>query len=130
MKNVKRITTVLATLIAITYALPAWSQQVAEDQEPRSAQTVGQQTVNSDAERADPTLTHTRHKTVKVNGVDIFYREAGPANAPTILLLHGYPTSSHMFRNLIQDLSDRYHLLAPDYPGYGRSEQPPMAEFD
>ena len=130
MKNVKRITTVLTTLIAIIYATPAWSQQVAEDQEQRSAQTVGQQTVNSDAERADPTLTQTRHKTVKVNGVDIFYREAGPANAPTILLLHGYPTSSHMFRNLIRDLSDRYHLLAPDYPGYGRSEQPPMAEFD
>ena len=72
----------------------------------------------------------TLYKTVKVNGVNIFYREAGPKDAPTILLLHGYPTSSHMFRNLISDLSDRYHLLAPDYPGYGRSEQPPMSEFE
>ncbi len=72
----------------------------------------------------------TLHKTVEVNGVDIFYREAGPKDAPTILLLHGYPTSSHMFRNLIRDLSGSYHLLAPDYPGYGRSEQPPMSEFD
>ncbi len=72
----------------------------------------------------------TLHKTVEVDGVEIFYREAGPREAPTILLLHGYPTSSHMFRNLIRDLSDKYHLLAPDYPGYGRSEQPPMAEFD
>ena len=65
----------------------------------------------------------TTHKTVQVNGLDIFYREAGPENAPTILLLHGYPTSSHMFRNLIRDLSDQYHLLAPDYPGFGRSDQ-------
>lgn len=71
----------------------------------------------------------TLHKTVEVNGVEIFYREAGNKNKPTILLLHGYPTSSHMFRNLIADLSDKYHLLAPDYPGYGRSEQPPMSEF-
>lgn len=72
----------------------------------------------------------THFKTIEVNEVDIFYREAGPKDAPTILLLHGYPTSSHMFRNLIDDLSDEFHLLAPDYPGYGRSEQPPMSEFD
>ncbi len=70
------------------------------------------------------------NKTVEVNGVEIFYREAGSKDAPTILLLHGYPTSSHMFRNLMVDLSDSYHLLAPDYPGYGNSEQPPMEEFD
>lgn len=69
-------------------------------------------------------------KTVEVNGVEIFYRESGAKDAPTILLLHGYPTSSHMFRNLISDLSDSYHLLAPDYPGFGNSEQPPMNEFD
>ncbi len=69
-------------------------------------------------------------KTVVVNGVEIFYREAGSKDSPTILLLHGYPTSSHMFRNLIKDLSVSYHLLAPDYPGYGNSEQPPMDEFD
>ncbi len=72
----------------------------------------------------------TLNKTVKVNGVEIFYREAGLKESPTILLLHGYPTSSHMFRNLMKDLSDSYHLLAPDYPGYGNSEQPPMDEFD
>lgn len=71
----------------------------------------------------------TLHKTVEVDGLDIFYREAGNPDKPTILLLHGYPTSSHMFRNLIDDLSDKYHLVAPDYPGYGRSEQPPMSEF-
>jgi pimeloyl-ACP methyl ester carboxylesterase len=72
----------------------------------------------------------TLHKTVKVNGVNIFYREAGDVKKPTILLLHGYPTSSHMFRNLITDLSVRYHVLAPDYPGFGRSDQPKMADFD
>lgn len=71
----------------------------------------------------------TSHKTIEVNGIDIFYREAGDLSKSTILLLHGYPTSSHMFRNLITDLSVRYHVLAPDYPGYGRSEQPLTKEF-
>lgn len=70
------------------------------------------------------------NKIVQVNGVEIFYREAGSKDSPTILLLHGYPTSSHMFRNLIKDLSGSYHLLAPDYPGYGNSEQPPIEKFD
>lgn len=72
----------------------------------------------------------TFHRTVEVNGVDIFYREAGTRDKPTILLLHGYPTSSHMFRNLITDLSVQYHVLAPDYPGYGRSEQPSIKDFE
>jgi len=72
----------------------------------------------------------TTFKTENINGVDIFYREAGDKSKPTLVLLHGYPTSSHMYRNLIQSLSDKYHLIAPDYPGYGRSEQPPMAEFE
>jgi pimeloyl-ACP methyl ester carboxylesterase len=72
----------------------------------------------------------TLHKTVKVDGLNIFYREAGDVNKPTVLLLHGYPTSSHMFRNLITDLSVRYHVLAPDYPGFGRSDQPLMKDFD
>jgi len=72
----------------------------------------------------------TFHKTIKEHGIDLFYREAGNVNNPTIVLLHGYPTSSHMFRNLITDLSVRYHVLAPDYPGYGRSEQPAMKDFE
>lgn len=70
------------------------------------------------------------YKTEKIEGLNIFYREAGNPNKPTIVLLHGYPTSSHMFRNLITDLSVHYHVIAPDYPGFGRSEQPPMADFD
>jgi pimeloyl-ACP methyl ester carboxylesterase len=70
------------------------------------------------------------HKNIEVDGIEIFYREAGPSNAPTILLLHGFPTSSHMFRNLIPALSDRFHLVAPDYPGYGNSSMPKVDEFD
>ena len=72
----------------------------------------------------------TQHKYAQINGVNIFYREAGPKDAPVLVLLHGYPSSSHMFRNLISNLSDCYHLIAADYPGYGRSDQPPIAEFD
>ncbi len=71
----------------------------------------------------------TLHKTLKVDGLDIFYREAGPATAPTIVLLHGFPTSSHMFRHLIPALSDRYHVIAPDYPGFGQSSMPRVEEF-
>ena len=71
-----------------------------------------------------------RHKTIDINGIEIFYREAGNPENPTLLLLHGYPTSSHMFRNLMRDLGDEYHLVAPDYPGFGRSEQPSMEDFE
>lgn len=80
------------------------------------------------AARADSTVTH--HRTTKVDGTDIFYREAGPADAPTVLLLHGFPTSSHMFRNLIPALADRYHVIAPDYPGFGQSGTPDRKEFN
>ena len=69
------------------------------------------------------------HKTVKVGDLDIFYREAGPKNAPAILLLHGFPTSSQMFRNLIPALADEYRVIAPDYPGYGHSSMPPHDKF-
>jgi pimeloyl-ACP methyl ester carboxylesterase len=62
--------------------------------------------------------------------VNVFYREAGPKDAPAIVLLHGFPTSSHMFRNLIPELSDRYHVIAPDYPGYGNSAMPSVNEFE
>ena len=71
-----------------------------------------------------------KYKTEKIDGLDIFYREAGPADAPTVLLLHGFPTSSHMFRNLIPKLADKYHVIAPDYPGYGNSSMPSVDEFD
>lgn len=71
-----------------------------------------------------------RYNTVKVDGLDIFYREAGPADAPVILLLHGFPTSSHMFRNLIPALAGEYRVIAPDYPGFGNSSMPKVDEFD
>jgi len=79
---------------------------------------------------AQAASTDINYKTVEVNGLDVFYREAGDKNAPTLLLLHGFPTSSHMFRNLMAELSDSYHMLAPDFPGFGNSSQPPMDEFD
>jgi pimeloyl-ACP methyl ester carboxylesterase len=75
-------------------------------------------------------LPTVHYRTVKVDGVDVFYREAGSANAPTVLLLHGFPTSSHMFRNLIPALADRYRVIAPDYPGFGQSEAPDHSKFD
>jgi len=69
------------------------------------------------------------YRQIEVDGLTIFYREAGPSNAPTILLLHGFPTSSHEFRELIPLLADRYHLIAPDYPGFGYSSTPSVAAF-
>jgi len=71
-----------------------------------------------------------KHRSVKVDGLDIFYREAGPKGAPVILLLHGFPTSSTMFRNLMPALADRFHLVAPDYPGFGNSSMPASKDFD
>jgi pimeloyl-ACP methyl ester carboxylesterase len=71
----------------------------------------------------------TTYKTVAVNGLNMFYREAGPPNAPIILLLHGFPSSSRMFDRLMPLLAGRYHLVAPDYPGFGNSEAPPPDKF-
>ena len=70
-----------------------------------------------------------KYKTIAIEGQDIFYREAGPSDAPVVLLLHGFPTSSFMFRNLIPLLAGRYHLIAPDYPGFGQSSSPDPATF-
>ena len=80
---------------------------------------------------AAPARTYpvTHHRTAEIDGVDIFYREAGPAKGPAVVLLHGFPTSSHMFRNLIPALADRYHVIAPDYPGYGQSGTPDRSTF-
>ncbi|MGF6233829.1 pimeloyl-ACP methyl ester carboxylesterase [Inquilinus ginsengisoli] len=70
-----------------------------------------------------------RYRTVDVDGLSIFYREAGPPDAPTVLLLHGLPSSSRMFEPLLQRLSDRFHLVAPDYPGFGHSDAPKPNDF-
>lgn len=69
------------------------------------------------------------YRTVKVDGLDVFYREAGPKDAPVILLLHGFPSSSHQFRNLIPLLADKFRVIAPDYPGFGRTTQPDRSAF-
>jgi pimeloyl-ACP methyl ester carboxylesterase len=74
---------------------------------------------------------HSIHyRFIKVDGLNIFYREAGDSNKPTLLLLHGYPTSSHMFRNLIPILSKQYHIIAPDLPGFGFSDAPDHKTFN
>jgi pimeloyl-ACP methyl ester carboxylesterase len=76
-------------------------------------------------------MTKIKNQTITVDGQSIFYREAGDKeNAPTILLLHGFPTSSHMFRNIIPALADKFHLVAPDYPGFGYSSMPPVDKFE
>lgn len=68
-------------------------------------------------------------RTVEVEGVELFYREAGPADAPVLLLLHGFPSSSHMFRDLMPRLAERYRVIAPDYPGFGHSAAPALSAF-
>lgn len=81
--------------------------------------------------RATPHADHAvHHRRIQVDGVDLFYREAGPRDAPTLLLLHGFPTSSQMYRDLIPLLADRYHVIAPDYPGFGQSAAPSPSEFE
>src|ERR1700712_3095737 len=70
------------------------------------------------------------HRYATVDGHRLFYREAGPSDAPTLVLLHGFPTSSFMFRNLIPALAGRYHVIAPDHLGFGLSDAPAAAEFD
>jgi pimeloyl-ACP methyl ester carboxylesterase len=74
-------------------------------------------------------MTKISYRTAEVDGIKVFYREAGRADAPTLLLLHGFPTAGHMFRDLIPNLADRFHLIAPDLPGFGQSDQPPRESF-
>lgn len=72
----------------------------------------------------------TSYKTMKVDGLNIFYREGGSIDSPAIVLLHGFPASSHMFRNLITELADQFYLVAPDYPGFGNSSMPSVSGFE
>ncbi|MBK6413432.1 alpha/beta hydrolase [Sphingopyxis sp.] len=74
-------------------------------------------------------MTIVHYRTQSVGDVDVFYREAGPADAPVILLLHGFPSASHMFRNLIPQLADRFRVIAPDLPGFGQTKAPPRGAF-
>lgn len=105
---------VLALLLAIISAPPiAWATDAA---------------AQGALEMHAPVVT-VYYRSAKIQGLNIFYREAGPAGAPVVLLLHGFPTSSHMFRNLIPQLADRYHVIAPDYPGFGQSDAPDHKDF-
>ena len=82
------------------------------------------------AQRKERSVEHpTSYRTILIDGLVIFYREAGPKDAPTLLLLHGLPSSSRMFEPLFARLSDRYHLVAPDYPGFGHSDWPDPKRF-
>jgi pimeloyl-ACP methyl ester carboxylesterase len=80
-------------------------------------------------EKERPMKYPTLYRTIPIDGLSIFYREAGPKDAPTLLLLHGLPSSSRMFEPLFARLSDRYHLVAPDYPGFGHSDWPDPKKF-
>jgi pimeloyl-ACP methyl ester carboxylesterase len=75
-------------------------------------------------------MNDVAYRTADVDGLTVFYREAGPSDAPTLLLLHGFPSASHQFRELIPLLADRFHLVAPDLPGFGQTDMPARADFD
>jgi pimeloyl-ACP methyl ester carboxylesterase len=74
-------------------------------------------------------MTAIKYRSVDVDGLKIFYREAGATGAPALLLLHGFPSASHMFRDLIPLLADRFHIVAPDLPGFGQSDMPARSNF-
>src|SRR5690554_5829550 len=89
---------------------------------------MSQSNINLESPAVDAAAT-IHYRKINADGYNVFYREAGPEGAPTLLLLHGYPTSSHMFRDLIPILSDKYHIIAPDLPGFGYSDAPYRANF-
>ena len=74
-------------------------------------------------------MTTINYRTADVEGLKVFYREAGRADAPMLLLLHGFPSAGHMFRDLIPQLADRFHVIAPDLPGFGQSDMPERTKF-
>ncbi len=86
--------------------------------------------ITSNVIAANKSDSSTFHRTTTIEGLDIYYREAGSRDNPTLILLHGFPTSSHMFRTLIPELAEDYHVIAPDYPGYGNSPMPLVSEFN
>ena len=90
----------------------------------------GQSTLNSKVKKEKHHHFTVQHKKVNVDGINIFYREAGDPTAETILMLHGFPSSSHMYRNIIDGLADQYHIIAPDYPGFGFSDVPAAENFE
>src|SRR4051795_5079594 len=85
--------------------------------------------INAPAQNMTSSRQSISYHSVDIQGLDIFYREAGPANGPTVLLLHGFPSSSRMWEPLLPLLADNYHLIAPDYPGFGHSSAPSPSSF-
>lgn len=110
MNTIRTILSAIATAMALMISIPAVHAQ------PTAAAPVVD-------------LTSVRHHRMKIDKIDLFYREAGDPRAPTVLLLHGFPTSSVMFRNLIPLLAQKYHVLAPDLPGFGLTKAPPRAQY-
>jgi pimeloyl-ACP methyl ester carboxylesterase len=110
--------TLLSGLITLALSVPYATMTTAEE---TSASAIALTEVEN---------TAVRYNTVTIDGQDIFYREAGNADAPVLLLLHGFPTSSQQYRDLIPELADTYRVIAPDYPGFGRSSMPEPSEFD
>jgi len=104
---------VAAAALALATAVPAFGQGSAKAPPPPKT-----------------TQDTVRYHTKQIDGVELFYREAGPTHAPTVVLLHGFPTSSNMYRNLIPALATKYHVIAPDYPGFGHSAVPPREKFE
>src|SRR5258708_32366753 len=95
-----------------------------------SVMLASSQLLAQDQGKKSPVGHPTFYRAIRIDGLSIFYREAGPKDAPTLLLLHGFPSSSRMFEPLFARLSDRYHLVAPDYPGFGHSDWPDPKQFD
>lgn len=111
--NTAPLWTAIAAVLAVVTASPVLA---AKGSEPSSVQATAGGTVH--------------YRTKHIDGIELFYREAGPANAPTVVLLHGFPTSSNMYRNLIPTLAKKYRVIAPDYPGFGHSAVPPREQFE
>lgn len=87
-------------------------------------------TISKELNNTHNQMHNTKYKTLDVNGITIAYREAGNVNNPTILLLHGYPSSSHQYRKVLNQLADEFHLIAPDYPGFGNSDFPTPDKYE
>lgn len=97
--------------------------------DPNSATLLAERRLDVDRDKRDISLSRVSFHKLNVDGFNIFYREAGEGDAPAILLLHGFPTASHMFRDLIPLLSEEFRVVAPDFPGFGQSDMPPRDRF-